>query len=884
LKKILLIILMLFSCFQNKNEINLKQQKAVDPACTKHRNKQQKKCSKCLASCAVSEICLNVGSTAHQMASNAASAAGATPLEALLYGGIAQRGAEARCSTDIGSNDCKQKCRESPSCMDAGTECPAVFFDVEDIIDDLIDFEVFGDEGEEILDAVFEIDGFPLDNDSLENYVDTARNVTRVENLIPGSYEITVRAAGYGVRSMRINVVGTPGVTQSVRMVLRPGSSVSGVVQWNNGTDHPIEDARVMLVSFSDNTKDYATTNGSGVFEFPGVSAGSYRVVVAAEGYTMKEIPVFVTDGETKINDLEITYPSSGNAGTISGAVTYNNILQEGVPVRIALSDLTSSRGLVPLDLENQVPYIEVITNRYGEFKITNAPRELITIGAFSGNLIYSTGLDLKNNKSLENIKLELHNGSIISGIAKNGAQSPLENIEITGISIENFSPDYEIVLDLPRVAVTDEHGAFSLNGLPYGNYGLYAIPAKSRDFSIFSRPAIVTNFAGNEDVVMEIKDNGSISGTIACNHTTEEIVACLSFDRFQIGISEDSLVTFSGTENEFKIPNLAPGIYKLFVRGEYFSSLELENIEVVAGKDTDLGNILVRSDNTMKKLEGHIEGQIVDANYNPVEGAFVSYSTYFSGDGIFIHDNFPVKTIMTDKEGYFSLIVSSVENIISNHVLVPDLYAIVEYGNFRSQPVLIDGQSIGTILVNPMGSLEGTIECNSAPIPALIKVESFPDRRLSLVVSTHSDGYYKFDRLAPGNYRVSVIPTVSVCGMDIGIEIASDEITIVSDDTKDISLNIYNSTPAVADAGIDQVVYNNDPVTLDGTGSLSANSYQWFVFDIGTVEFVFVDDKDKIDVAVPELDESDIYLLLVTDTFGAQSGDVVFVSHEEEP
>lgn len=190
----------------------------------------------------------------------------------------------------------------------------------------------------------------------------------------------------------------------------------------------------------------------------------------------------------------------------------------------------------------------------------------------------------------------------------------------------------------------------------------------------------------------------------------------------------------------------------------------------------------------------------------------------------------------------------------------------------------------MGSLFINPMGSLEGTVTCYSDPIPALIQVESLPDRALSLLVSTDSDGYYRLDRLAPGDYRVSILPRASAsgCTLPLGVEIASDEFTVVSDDTEDGSINILNDSPTllVADAGEDQVVYDTDPITLDGTNSSeSIATYDWFSLT-ETGDLDFVDEGDTIAVDAPE--DFAAYVLIVTDLLGAQDSDFTLVKYEE--
>jgi hypothetical protein len=303
--------------------------------------------------------------------------------------------------------------------------------------------------------------------------------------------------------------------------------------------------------------------------------------------------------------------------------------------------------------------------------------------------------------------------------------------------------------------------------------------------------------------------------------------------------------------------------------------------IEVLPGINTDLGMIVVRDDDNVTVLDGTVEGQIVDENFEIVPNATVMISKKFTGDGIKIDNHWPIKVTTTDANGNFEIDGFPTIDTVNGHELESGFYLISEYGSFRSQPILIEERHTGTLFVDPIGSLEGTITCDLAPVPSIININSIPDKSLSLSVRTHSDGFYRFDRLAPGDYRISIVPMVSVCGMATGVEIASNEITVLSESTQNVSMDIYNANPPIANAGEDQVVEDTTPVTLDGTGSsdpFDTIYYEWYKFVPETGDLAFVDDEDIIVVPAPT--SIDVYVLVVTDSYGAQDYDFTIIEH----
>jgi hypothetical protein len=334
----------------------------------------------------------------------------------------------------------------------------------------------------------------------------------------------------------------------------------------------------------------------------------------------------------------------------------------------------------------------------------------------------------------------------------------------------------------------------------------------------------------------------------------------------FQLGISEHAMVIFKDTVNgNFEI-DVLPGIHNLYIKGDSFASTKIYNITVEPNTKTILSSDAI----VLEKID-LISGYAKNDRNSSVSFSNIFIGNKITGNGVSLESNFSNQMVTSNKHGIYEL------KEVSEYL---HMYIVAEkFGVGRSVSRLVTPGRMDLMLV-PFGDpLEGTITCGSVPVPSVIKVESLPDKSLVLYVSTHSNGFYRFDNLTPGNYRISVIPLSSVCGMPTGTEVASQEVTVDDTTTDDGSIDVYNNPP-VADAGEDQTIHNNHPVTLDAVASSGdIGWYDWFELNLETGEFEFVESNIDITVAAPT--NLAFYILIVTDYAGAQSMDFTTVMYE---
>ncbi|MCU0859599.1 MAG: carboxypeptidase regulatory-like domain-containing protein, partial [Thermoplasmata archaeon] len=121
--------------------------------------------------------------------------------------------------------------------------------------------------------------------------------------LEPGTYDVTVTAAGYTGSEGDVTI--ETNITSWLNFTLEPTlGTVTGHV--NDSADGSgIEYATVVIVLATENKS--AITNIDGVFEFEYIQPGEYTITVTASGYVSNETQVTVVAGATTVADLNLT-------------------------------------------------------------------------------------------------------------------------------------------------------------------------------------------------------------------------------------------------------------------------------------------------------------------------------------------------------------------------------------------------------------------------------------------------------------------------------------------------------------------------------------------------------------------------------------------------
>lgn len=233
-KSSILIVFLFLSCaYRNESEQTSREGKtdfnsgyelyrevctAPEPLCMARKATAYEACEACKNSCIIS----NIGD------STSAYYACIDKLDAAL--GIDNYTAFdlVDCVSETAVFSCNDGCQAGSDCQEGETSCNYIEVECsdplfpseeeEDMYENLVDFEVFGDEGEEeFINLLIEIDGFGVTNHDNININD---NIITVENIVPGRHVFSFGASGYEAYSLPVNVAETPGATQKVQIIL----------------------------------------------------------------------------------------------------------------------------------------------------------------------------------------------------------------------------------------------------------------------------------------------------------------------------------------------------------------------------------------------------------------------------------------------------------------------------------------------------------------------------------------------------------------------------------------------------------------------------------------------------------------------------------------
>ncbi|XIG94681.1 hypothetical protein C1N86_27650 (plasmid) [Priestia aryabhattai] len=183
--------------------------------------------------------------------------------------------------------------------------------------------------------------------------------------LLPGAYTLRVTADGFTLYTEQVIV--TAGNTIRVLIPLTPKVNVGSIVGRviNSETNQPIQGAKVVVLKGKD-VVAVGYTDAKGNFIINGLPAGTYTVLVTADGFESETQQVTVVAGET-VSVPPFNLTSISNAGSITGRV----IDQEaGKPIQRARVVVLKGKDVVAVGY----------TDAKGNFIINGLPAGTYTV------------------------------------------------------------------------------------------------------------------------------------------------------------------------------------------------------------------------------------------------------------------------------------------------------------------------------------------------------------------------------------------------------------------------------------------------------------------------------------------------------------------------
>lgn len=396
--------------------------------------------------------------------------------------------------------------------------------------------------------------------------------------LAPGSYRLFAKAEGHGHRDVILHPQA--GLDWEATIRLPKGARVFGEVLDRSGA--PVEGAVVRrfpagldLIYITRPPQDpfAVTTDRDGRFVMEGIPAGRHLVQAYHPLFEPGWSQSFDSNGRDDVSGIVIHLDPGGR---VSGIVV--DASGRPVPfaqVRINATD-TSAKG-AGLRVTK--------TDERGLFEFGGLPRSEVQLMAQSDESVSeAVTVDLSKKSEVERIVVELVDDLTISGrVTEPDGQTPIPYATVMcmgsprsrAVAIHQVTPE-----------TTDEEGRFTCRGLAPGEYGITAMrPFPNNNQSPWMRSVTVMAYAGEQDVVVAIPEDGSLSGRVILPDGSPA-------KEFAVGIDPGGEPRpFSSPDGGFVLDGIAPKSYhvRVFVQGKPPLTV---TARVEPGKRTDLGDI----------------------------------------------------------------------------------------------------------------------------------------------------------------------------------------------------------------------------------------------------------------------------------------------------
>lgn len=262
--------------------------------------------------------------------------------------------------------------------------------------------------------------------------------VFEFEDMVAGSYQLTVSANGFVVHKEDLNI--TDGESVSLQIKLKPFPSISGTVL-NRQDDSPVFEAKVSL---GGTTTSDVLTDSQGKFIFPNLSAGDYTIKLDKQGFQTIEDVINLQDG-TSVNKVYKMLPEEVNTSVSGKVVNIEN--QESIPgVKLSLSGPLSQ---------------DAFTDENGNYSFSE-----LTAGSYSINTNKDGFVQKQENFELatgdeKNLIISLTPSSTQLGVSPTTLDF-LEDKTTLPLEITNTGEGlltWELIEDIPWVTVSDLSG-----------------------------------------------------------------------------------------------------------------------------------------------------------------------------------------------------------------------------------------------------------------------------------------------------------------------------------------------------------------------------------------------------------------------------------------
>lgn len=625
-----------------------------------------------------------------------------------------------------------------------------------------------------------------------------SKGLALLKGLRPGSFAVVyARASGHAPGHALVQVPSAPGGKGAARIELRAGAPVSGVVVDESGA--PIAGAQVAARDVSlpwdtEDERDLATTDDKGQFTIKAVAAGTYRFAASHKAHAPGSSEPVVLDGASEKKDVRIALKAGGiAAGKVVDA--------GGAPVPWATVRIGSQRGAMQMQ---DAPTRQVIAGDDGAFEVKGLSRgPLLAIALSETASSQGVKFDLATARDKRDLILTLDVTGGIAGVVVDGSGEPVAEAQVAGY------PDFfagevgeDFALRGPTVGTTDGGGAFTLRGLPVGNYRLFA-SRSGLGQNPFAREGTRAK-TGATGVKLVLQADGGVKGKVVFEEGG-------SPGLFTVSTGYTAGMPVANGDGAFELPSIPPGTHDIAIRGPDFAETFVRGVEVASGQVKDVGQVKV-------KRGRNVTGRVVGPNGRGVAGATVVLGKQLLGDGKSLassemagfEERMGVRRTTTDGDGRYAM-----RGIGDKEVLIAAEHEAQGRSPASQVPAGKDSVTLDLELAG-VGSVTGHVRAGGKPAASAQVIATPPTAsRQNVMVATGDDGLYTIERLTAGPYKV----TAMMGGGGLGGTMASRTVTIKTGQraTLDIDIPIGNVTLAVGVQALSGVINSAQIFLFDG-------------------------------------------------------------------
>lgn len=546
-----------------------------------------------------------------------------------------------------------------------------------------------------------------------------------LSRLNAGNYIFTANRSGFTGTSRSFTV--NSGVNARVDFTIRSQTAQGAVLQghvFQRGTNTPVAGARIDLTGGAGVPSQSATTDETGFYQFSNLTTGRVRLTVNRAGYFSASRSLTVTEGRTVTADFTLRLRASQLA-SLSGVVTDTN----GQAIRGALVTLSGGASAGMADT----------TDSRGRYSIARIIPDAYTVNVTAAGFVPSPDtnifLDAEEEEVL-NFTLTSVGASTagISGLVVDSLGQPIAGarVAITGGPITG------------RADTTDVTGFYELLDLPAGTYTLRATAtgfnSQTRTVAVAVDTTVQLDFTLTEQVNQLL---GSITGRVTQTDGTgipDVTIRVAAGPTFGQSVQSDA-------EGDYAIPDLPEGTYTLTFTRSGFTSRTIRDIEVIAGRETQLDVDLAVS-STSGVLTGTVTDEtgagVAAVTVRVLQNNTVVATTTTGSQGTYRISGLAAGTysVQFSKTGFTTALVTGIA-IVAGDTVTVDVQLVAAGA---------DTGMISGLVVDPLGR----------PVQQATVVLTGPNG--SSTTTTDPDGGFQFANLPPGT---TYVLTVSASGFE---------------------------------------------------------------------------------------------------------------------